>query len=152
MKRHLTALLVIMMLAVVVIAQPDKDLLGTWKMDASRSRFAGDRGAPASVVIRFYRDGELLRETLKVTNQNGETTRTVTYAVDGRELVNGAGDERITAKALFTNNTITLQWTDEGGMYTRKINLSPDRKTMSIAVHDSNPDGEADDLIVLQRQ
>ncbi|HYX29968.1 MAG TPA: hypothetical protein VE863_15610 [Pyrinomonadaceae bacterium] len=152
MRRQLTAVLATILLAAAVVAQPDKDLVGTWKMDASRSRFAGDRGAPASVVIQFERDRDLLRETLKVTSANGETTRTVAYAIDGRELVNGAGDERITSKVLFNGTAITLWWTDEGGVFTRRIKISPDGKVMSIAVHDSNPDGEGDDLIVLQRQ
>lgn len=152
MKRHLLATSVILVVAFTTLAQPDRDVLGTWKMDASRSKFLSFRGAPRNVVIRFEREGNLLRETLQVTNSSGETTRTVSYALDGSEVVNGSGDDRIKSKVVRNGNAVVLEWIDEGGSFTRTLNLSNDRRTMTINVHDSNPDGETDDLIVLQRQ
>ena len=152
MKRYLAAALVTMFFAAVSFSQPDRDLVGTWKMDASRSKSLGVRGAPASIVIRFEREGDMLRETLTVAHPGGETTRTISYAVDGRELVNGSGDESLKSKAVLKANAIVLEWIDEGGTLTRNISFSNDRRTMTINVHDSNPDGESDDLIVLQRQ
>jgi hypothetical protein len=46
MKRNLAAAVGILLIAAAVFAQPDKELIGTWKMDASRSKFAGSRDAP----------------------------------------------------------------------------------------------------------
>ena len=151
MKSSLAAI-VIGAIAVISFAQPDKDLVGTWKMDAAQSKFADAAAAPTNVLIRFERQGDLLRETLSVRGRKGDSTRTLNYALDGRELVNGSGDDRITSKIKLSSHAIALEWIDEGGTYTRNISLSPDRKTMTIAVHDSNPDGESDHVIVLQRQ
>ena len=152
MKRYPLATFVITLLAFACLAQPDKDVVGTWKMDASRSRFLSFRGAPRSVVIRFEREGDLLRETLEVMNSSGESRRTISYALDGSEITNGSGDDRIKSKVVRDGDAIVLEWIDEGGTFTRKLHLSNDRRTMTVNVHDSNPDGETDDLIVLDRQ
>jgi hypothetical protein len=120
-------------------------------MDASRSTF-GSRDAPALVVIKYERSGEVLRETLTVTKGGGVTTRSIDYALDGHELANGAGDDRVVSQIISKDGATRLQWTDDGGVFTRTITLSADRRTMTISAHDSNPDVKSDDLIVLQRQ
>ena len=152
MKRILIAAIVALTIAGGSFAQADKDIVGTWKMDASRSKFAGSGGAPALVVIKYERVGDLLRETLSVTNAGGLTTRTINYALDGHNVENGSGDDRVIAKLVSKDGVITLQWTDDGGVFTRTITLSADRRTMTISAHDSNPDTKADDMIVFQRQ
>ena len=152
MKRWLVAAVAVFALAAVIPGQSDKDLVGTWKMDASRSKFAGSGDAPALVVIKYERSGEVLRETLTVTNARGVTTRSIDYALDGHELVNGAGDDRVVSQIISKDGATRLQWTDDGGVFTRTIMLSADRRTMTISAHDSNPDVKSDDLIVLQRQ
>ena len=143
---------VIFLAAFVVYAQTEKDVIGTWKMDASRSSFSGARGAPNDVVIRFDQEGGLLRETIKVVNAAGESTRTMSYALDGSETVNGSGDERVKTKVLHNTDSIVIEWIDDGGLFTRTLKVSKDRRTLSIKAHDTNPDVQADDLIVLQRQ
>lgn len=137
--------------ALSVVAQPETDVLGTWKLDASHSRFFGVSGAPGNVVIRFERDGEVLRETLTVENASGTSTRVISYAVNGADHANGAGEDRIVSKLIRDKDSLTLEWKDEGGTFTRRLKVSPDRRTLTITVHDSNPDGEPDDLIVLVR-
>jgi hypothetical protein len=152
MKKSLAAAIVVLTIAVGSPAQPDKDLVGTWKMDASRSKFVSSSGAPALVVVKYERVGELLREVLSVTNAGGVTTRTINYALDGRELQNGSGDDQVMSKIVSKDGVVTLQWTDDGGVFARTITLSADRRTMTISAHDSNPDTRADDVIVFQRQ
>ena len=152
MKRWLVAAVAVFALAAVIPGQPDKDLVGTWKMDASRSKFAGSGDAPALVVIKYERSGEVLRETLTVTNAGGVTTRSIDYALNGHELANGAGDDRVVSQIISKDGVTRLQWTDDGGVFTRTIMLSADRRMMTISAHDSNPDVKSDDLIVLQRQ
>jgi hypothetical protein len=137
--------------ALTVVAQPETEVLGTWKLDASHSRFFGVSGAPSNVVVRFERDGEILRETLTVDNASGTSTRVISYEVNGRDHANGAGEDRIISKLMRDKDSLTLEWKDEGGTFTRKLKVSPDRRTLTITVHDSNPDGEPDDLIVLVR-
>ena len=152
MKRVLVTAIVVLTIAVANFAQPEKDIVGTWKMDASRSKFDGSSGAPALVVIKYERVGDLLRETLNVTNAGGLTTRTINYALDGRKLQNGSGDDRVVSQIVSKEGAITLQWRDDGGVFSRTIAMSADRRTMTISAHDSNPDVKADDVIVLQRQ
>ena len=142
----------ILFAALAVYAQTEKDVIGTWKMDAARSNFSAGRGAPNDVVIHFEQDGGLLRETIRVVNAAGESTRTLNYALDGSETVNGSGDERVKTKVLRHADAIVLEWIDEGGLFTRTLKISSDRRTLSIKAHDTNPDVQADDLIVLQRQ
>ena len=142
----------ILFAALAVYAQTEKDILGTWKLNASRSNFSGPRGGPNDVVIRFEQEAGLLRETIKVVSAAGESSRTLTYALDGAETVNGSGDERVKTKILHNADTLVLEWIDEGGLFTRTLKLSNDRRTLSIKAHDSNPDVQADDLVVLQRQ
>lgn len=152
MRESLAAAIVILAIAVGVFAQPDKELVGTWKMDASRSKFVRSSGAPAIVVLKYERAGNLLRETLSVTKGEAVTTRTIDYALDGSELANGEGDDRMFSKMVTKDGLLTLQWKDDGGVFTRTVTISTDHRTMTIAAHDSNPDVEADDVIVLQRQ
>ena len=152
MKQPLAAAIVVFAIATGSFAQPDKDLVGIWKMDASRSKFVSSSGAPALVVIKYERNGDVRRETLAVTKASATTTRAIDYALDGRELANGTGDDRIFSKIVTKDGVLTLQWKDDGGEFARTVTISADRRTMTIAAHDSNPDAEADDVIVLQRQ
>ena len=151
MKRVFLSAAITIGVALSVVAQPETDVLGTWKLDASHSRFFGVSGAPGNVVIRFERDGEVLRETLTVENASGTSTRVISYAVNGADHANGAGEDRIVSKLIRDKDSLTLEWKDEGGTFTRRLKVSPDRQTLTITVHDSNPDGEPDDLIVLVR-
>jgi hypothetical protein len=151
MKRAFLSAAIAVGVALTVVAQPETDVLGTWKLDASHSRFFGVSGAPSNVIVRFERDGEVLRETLTVDNASGSSTRVISYAVNGSDQVNGAGEDRIVSRLIRDKDSLTLEWKDEGGTFTRRLKVSPDRRTLTITVHDSNPDGEPDDLIVLVR-
>lgn len=151
MKRVLLSAAIGIGVALTVVAQPETDVLGTWKLDASHSRFFGVSGAPGNVVIRFEREGEILRETLTVENARGISTRVISYAVNGGDHANGVGEDRIVSKLIRDKDSLTLEWKDEGGTFTRRLKVSPDRRTLTITVHDSSPDGEPDDLIVLVR-
>jgi len=152
MKRYQAAVIVILTVAAAAWSQTDKDLVGTWKMDASRSKFASSRDATAVMVIKYERVGELIRETMMVTVPAGVTTRSFDYPIDGRERANGDGEDRVNAKMIKKDGALILQWSDDGGIFTRTITISSDGRTLTIAAHDSNRDVSADDLIVFQRQ
>ena len=151
MKPTLAAFLILVG-TLAVYAQPDLDVIGSWKLDASRSNFSSPRDATADVLIKFERSDGMLRETIKAVNAAGESTRTINYAFDGSETVNGEGEERVRTRVRRTADTIILEWIDEGGAYTRTLTLSTDRRTLSIKAHDTTAGRKTDDLIVLQRQ
>src|SRR5215831_4969677 len=146
------AAFLILVTALAVYAEPETDLIGSWKMDASRSRFSGPRGAPHDVVIKFERSDGMLRETIKVVNAAGESMRTINYSFDGAETVNGAGEERVKAKLIRNADAMVLEWTDVGGTFTRTLKISNDRRILSIKAHDAAGGNQTDDLIVLKRQ
>ena len=60
MKRYAAAATVILLIAAAVFARADKDIVGTWKMDASRSKFVSSSDAPALVAIKFERVNQKL--------------------------------------------------------------------------------------------
>ena len=121
-------------------------------MDASRSQIVSSSGASAFFTIKYERVGDRLRETLHADNAQGSGTNAYDYALDGRELANGAGDDRVFSKLITREGSLVLQWRDDGGVFTRTLTMSADRRTLTIAAHDSNKDVNADDVIVLQRQ
>jgi hypothetical protein len=103
-------------------------------------------------LIRFEREDSSLRETIKVANAAGESTRTINYSLAGAEIVNGSRDERIRTRVVRSADAMILEWFDDGGTFTRTLRISNDRRTLSIKAHDTSADGQHDDLIVLQRQ
>ena len=133
-------------------AQTKPDINGVWRMNAEQSRFLGSRGAPKDLVIRFEEQGRTLRELLTVVNSSSKSTVILNYVVDGRETVNNVDGEEIRSTANWRGSTLVLERKDKGGTFTREIAFSDDRKKMTVSVHDSNPEGETDDLIVLERQ
>jgi hypothetical protein len=151
MKRLSMAAILSLVLGVSSFGQP-AEMVGTWKMDASRSRFFGAAGAPTNVVIRYERENNLLRETLIVVNSAGAVTTRINYALDGTELVNDNEGEQIKSRLGHEQDSLSLQWLDEGGAFTRRLTFSKDYRTMTIRVHDSDPNGEPEDVIVLSKQ
>ncbi|HYW70280.1 MAG TPA: hypothetical protein VE961_04565 [Pyrinomonadaceae bacterium] len=152
MKTFLRAAIAVLAIAAPTFAQAGNDLVGTWKMDASRSKIAGSSGASALFIIKYERVGDLLRETLSASNTEGSGKNTIDYPIDGRELANGTGDDRVMAKLVNREGALILQWRDDGGTFTRTLTISADRRTLTIVAHDSNPDTKGDDVLVLQRQ
>lgn len=151
MKRSAMAAIIGLFLSTAVFAQLP-EFAGTWKMDASRSSFFGAAGAPRSVVIRYERDENLLRETLTVVNSSGTSTTRINYAFDGTQVVNVDQGEQIKSRLTREHDSLLLEWIDDGGILSRRLTFSKDYRTMTIRVHDSDPDGEPDDLIVLLKQ
>ena len=136
----------------VADAQTRPDLNGTWKLDRVESKFLNPDRAPKDLVVRFEQRGEILRETLTVLNSGGKSTVSLNYALDGKENLNNLEGEKITTTAKWSGNVLVLEWKDDGGTFTRRITFSDNSGTIRINVHDTNPDGEPDDLIVLGKQ
>jgi len=58
------------------------------------------------------------------------------------------GDEIRTA-ALWSSDVPALEWHDKGGSFSR---FSDKGRNVTVGVSDSDPDGETDDLLVLEKQ
>jgi hypothetical protein len=155
MKRRLARIVVVTLaiasVAIVAEAQTRPDLNGTWRINPAQSKFFGARGAPRDLVIRLEQRGLTLRETVTVVNFNGRSTVSLNYRLDGREIVNRVDAEEIRSTARWNGDRLVIEWNDKGGTFTRIFAFSGNSRTITINTRDSNPDGETDDLVVLER-
>lgn len=133
------------------IAQDKAIWTGTWKMVPEKTQFANGDG-PSSIVIKLELKEGAVTETLTVETPGGERNFTATYTTDSKPSTQDVlgGTAQTTAK--WDGAALVIDFKREGWGFTRKINLSSDGKTMTIAVHHSGDNGEADETVVLERQ
>ena len=134
-----------------VVAQIRPDFTGTWKLNGDKSKFSSPE-APANVIVRFESDGPILHETLTTVRSGFESTAKLNYKLNGGETINHVGDEEIKATAKWDGETLVLEWKDQGGTSTRRFAMAKDGKSMTMEVHDSDPNTRAGDVVVLDKQ
>jgi hypothetical protein len=148
--RFLAVALFVTLCITNVAAQVNDKWTGTWKMIPSKSRFAGD--GPSSIVIKLELKDVLLTETLTIGTDNGERSFTAKYTTDGKESTQEVMGSNAQTTAKWEGDTLVIDFKAEGRGFRRKIALSPDGKTMTIAVHHSGDQGERDETVVLEKQ
>ena len=132
-------------------AQSRPNLSGTWKMNADKSKFAP--GGPKAIIIKSDHQGSTLRESFTLTDDQGERTVNFTYTLDGKESLQQLEGEHIKATAKWEGESLIIEFKNDGGFnFLRKITVLGDGKTMRIDVKKSNPDGVANDTVVLEKQ
>lgn len=120
-------------------------------MNAEKSKF--ERGGPKNISIKFDQQGTTLRESLTITNDQGDRTLDFTYTLDGKESAQQLEGMDIKASAKWEGEALILEFkNDQGFSFWRKINVSGDGKTMTIEVKQANPNGSATDTVVLEKQ
>jgi hypothetical protein len=133
-----------------VAAQENAKWTGTWKMIPSKSQFAGN--GPSSIVIKFELKDATLTETMTVVNDNGERAFTAKYTTDGKETTQEVIGRTAQTSAKWEGEALVIDFKAEGRGFRRKITLSPDGKTMTIAVRQSSDQGDRDETVVLEKQ
>lgn len=146
------AVLAIASAFLVATAQTRPDLNGTWKMNPTQSRFKDPEAAPKEVVLRFEQQGQTLHETLAVVNAAGKSTVSLDYALNGSVIINHVDDDEIRSTAGWSGDELVLRWTDKGGTFTRRFAFSDKGRKITVNSHDTNPDGQADDRFVFDKQ
>jgi hypothetical protein len=137
--------------ALIVEAQSGANVSGTWKMNATKSKF--ERGGPSAITIKFDQQETTLRETLTLTNERGEQTHNFTYTLDGKESAQQLEGMEIKATARWEGESLHLEFkNNEGFSFLRKISLSADKRTMTMGVKQTSPSGTVNDMVVLDRQ
>jgi len=150
-RARLLAITLITAFASVASAQTRPDLSGTWKMNSAKSHF-GNNG-PTSITIKFVQKDSSLVETLTLGEDQGEHSLELKYTTDGKQGVNQIGDENAKTTAGWEGQALVIEWNGSGRILRRKITLSSDGKTMTMAVHHADPGGQsADDTVVLDKQ
>lgn len=144
-------LLSLFSLALIVGAQTKPNVTGTWKMNAEKSKF--ERGGPKAITIKFDQQGSTLNESLTVGNDQGERTVNFTYTLDGKEGVQQLEGQQIKTTAKWEGESLLIEFkNDEGFTFRRSITVSGDGTTMTIIAKQTNPNGSANDTVVLEKQ
>jgi hypothetical protein len=137
--------------ALIVEAQSGANVSGTWKMNATKSKF--ERGGPSAITIKFDQQEKTLNETLTLTNERGEQTHNFTYTLDGKESAQQLEGMNIKTTARWEGESLHLEFkNNEGFSFLRKISLSADKKSMTMDVKQTNPGGSVNDVVILDRQ
>ena len=155
MKPHLGRVLLVLtfscVLAAVALAQSKPGFGGTWKMNAEKSKF--ERGGPKAITIKLDQQESSLRESLTITNDEGDRTVNLTYTLDGKESVQQIENRQMKATARWEGESLVIELkSDEGFTFRRTLTLSGDGKTITMIVQQSNPGGTATDTVVLEKQ
>lgn len=130
------------------LAQDKAKWTGTWKMVPEKSTFANG-GGPDSIVIKLELKEGAVTETMTL---GGDRSFTATYTTDGKASTQEVMGRTAQTTAKWSGEALLIDFKHNDGGFGRKITLSPDGKTMTIAVHHSGDNGEADETVVLERQ
>ena len=156
MKLRMSQLIIGVIVAVPLFAfakaQTRPDLNGAWKLNREQSRFSDPDAAPKDVVLRFEQRGQTLHETLIVINAGGKSTVSLNYALNGGVSINNVDGEEIKSSASWSGDTLVLEWRDKGGTFTRRFAFSDKGRKITVNTHDTDADGETDELLVFEKQ
>lgn len=154
--RQAKALIVLMVLSLfsfgtLAEAQNKPNVSGTWKMNAEKTKF--EQGGPQDITIKFDQQGSTLNETLTLTNDQGERSANLSYNMEGKETQQQFEGRPIKTTAKWEGDSLVIEFKNEEGMgLLRKITVSSDGKTMTMAVKRSNPNGSINDIVVLEKR
>lgn len=130
-------------------AQDKAKWTGTWKMVPEKTQFAG--GGPSNIVIKLELKDGAVTETLTVTTDNGERSFTATYTTDSKATTQEVMGRNMQTSAKWSGEALVIDFKADDAGFARKISLSSDGKTMTIAVHHTGDQGEKDDTVVLAK-
>jgi hypothetical protein len=147
-KQFLTACLLSGLCALAAVAQAKPDFSGTWKMNSAKSKFA--REGPDSITLKIEQKETGLSEVLAFGNNANERRVEAQYTNDGKESDVTMGGQTAKGSLKWEGETLVIAWKRDEGSFTRKLKLSADGKTINMEVN--HPNGEAVDLVVLEKQ
>ena len=136
----------------VAAAQTKPNLTGTWKMNESKSNFANANKHPSEITIKFDQKDSSFTESLTITENNGEHKADLKYTADGKETTNQIEDHLAQITAKWEGETLVIEMKSEQNLFVRKITISSDGKTMTMAVHRTKGENVFDETVVLEKQ
>src|SRR5436853_4172830 len=150
MKRIFTLLAAVTLLlpaSATMLAQTQKDAhIGTWKLNVAKSKFNPGPGYKSETrtytptVDGYKFEGERVNPDGS-TQKYGFTVKydNKDYPVTGKDP---GGADTIAVKLVDANNIESTSKKGRDVLYTSKVEVSQDRKVMTITTKDKNPDGE----------
>jgi hypothetical protein len=137
--------------AFIAAAQTKPNLTGTWRMNSSKSKFVND--GPSEITIKFDQSDSSFTESLTITENNGEHKADLKYAADGKETTNQIENRPVQTTAKWEGETLVIEVKfDQVNLFIRKITISSDGKTMTMAVHRTKGENVFDETVVLEKQ
>ena len=136
-------------------AQAADPLIGTWKLDAAKSKFSPGP-PPKSITVTFEAAGEGIKVTADSVGADDKATHTTyTGNYDGKDypITGPEGADTVSLKRIDARTT---ERTDKKGgkvvmTFTRKV--STDGKMLTVTVKGTNAKGQpVNDVVVFARQ
>jgi len=133
-KHFRNAVFAVCVLAVAALAA-DNPFVGTWKMNAEKSKVAG-ADALQNVTVKYELDGNTLKASVDATNAQGQPVSfTYQAPTDGKPgTATGAPNfDTITIHQLSPNSLRVIAKKGDQTAYTDRRTVSKDGKTLTIA-------------------
>lgn len=155
MSKALAVALVVLS-AAALVAQSKPNFGGEWTLVPAKSDF-GMMPAPSSSVQKITHNEPQLKVVNTQTGDQGTNTTESNYTTDGKECVNKGpmdADVKSTVKwdgdALVIGSKMDFQGTEV--TITNKMTLSPDGKSLTVAMHFATPMGDGDVKMVYDKK
>jgi len=134
----------------IVAAQTKPNLTGTWKMNSSKSKFVNN--GPSMITIKFDQKDSSFTELLTITEDNGEHKADLKYTAGGEEITTQIEDQSFQITAKWEGETLVIEMKSGHNLMVRRITISSDGKTMTMAVHRTKGESVFDETVVLEKQ
>lgn len=137
-----------------VAAHAADPLIGTWTLNAAKSKFSGP--APKSMVRTYAAQGDKIVMSVKIVNADGkEVAQSSTYSQDGKDapFVGSSVWDTLSVTATGPNSARFVQKKDGKVVGTGTRTVSADGKTLTLVQHGAGADAsKVLDTIVLDRK
>jgi hypothetical protein len=139
-----TSLLTLAMCLVAVMCYASADaMMGTWKLNESKSKIGA--GAPKNSTVTYEAAGDSIKVTIEGTAADGTPTRSEwTGKFDGKEYPS-TGNPNEDMRSAKQVNARTLDVTSKKGgkvVLTAHVVVSADGKTRTVTVHTTDSSGK----------
>lgn len=132
-------------------AQAKPNFSGTWKMNPQKSKFAGSDN-PSGITIKIDQKDSTISESVDVQDGSGDQAVEAKYTLDGKESDVQLGPNTCKGTAKWEGATLVIEWKSDGLNFLRKHTLSADGKTITMTVRHPSPNGDVDEIVVLEKQ
>jgi hypothetical protein len=129
--------------AVMLVAQSSAPGLGTWNLDVSRSKYSPGP-APKSQTVRYEMAGNGVKRTIDTVSAKGETTHSEITFVDGKEVPvpNAPQPTTLTWKRIDDHTTEVVQRVNGKVTVTTRRVIANDGRTATITQTGTNAQGQ----------
>ena len=141
-SRPVSLPLAIALVGLAAVAFAADTHVGTWKLNAAKSKFS--TGAPMNNTVVVEAMGDNMKVTVDGTNNGTPTHNVWTGKFDGKDYpVTGDPNADTRAYTRVDDHTLTLTSKKTGKVTTEgRLVVSADGKTRTVATHGRNPQGE----------